>query len=195
MVVSDCTAVILAGGESRRMGRDKASTLLHGKPLLQHVLEEVEPLFTDVLISVRELRADMTSQQIIDDSKDRGPMVGIKAALEQVSSPWIFVIACDMPFVSEPLIRLLETNRDGHQAVLPYAFDRPQPLFGFYAKSSLPMMSERIEQGERSMMRLIDQLDSFMLGEQQVKAVDPGLRSLMSLDTIEDVKKVESRNE
>ncbi len=195
MPVSDCTAVILAGGESRRMGKDKASTLLHGKPLLQHVLVQVEPLFSDVLISVRELRADIVNQQIVDDSTDRGPMVGIKAALEQVQTPWIFVIGCDMPFVSTELIQQLALHRDGHQAVVTHVFDRPQPLFGFYSKSCLPLMAERIEQGERSMIRLLDVLHTCMLSELQVKTVDPQFSSLMSLDTIEDVSRVESMHE
>ena len=193
--VSDCTAVILAGGESRRMGSDKAGTLLHGKTLLQHVLEQIQPLFSDIVVSVREFRDDVVSPQIIDSSHDRGPMVGIQAVLEQVSTPWVFVIGCDMPFVSAPLIRLLEAKRESHDAVVTHVFDRPQPLFGFYAKSCLPMMGERIAQGQRSMIRLLDALNSCMVAELQVREVDPQLRSLMSLDTIEDVKRMEQRDE
>jgi len=195
MHLTDCTAVILAGGESRRMGADKATTLMHGKPLLQHVLEQLQPLFADIVVSVREPRHDIDCAQIIDISEGRGPMVGIQAALEQVSAHWIFVIACDMPFAAVPLIRLLASKRESHDAVVCYAHDRPQPLFGFYARSCLPMLHARIANEERSMIHLLGALDSYMLAESQVKAIDPELMSLMSLDRAEDVKRMESRDE
>jgi len=173
------------------MGSDKASVVLAGKSLLGHVLAQVEPLFADVVISVREQRSDIKYPQIIDDAQGRGPMVGIKAALEAVKTDWMFVIACDMPFVSTGLIQHLAGLRSEHDAVVPFAFERPQPLFGFYNKTCLPLMEARMKQGQRSMIRLLADLDVFQLSEQQVKAIDPELKSLLSLDTIEDVKKVE----
>ena len=189
--VNNCTAVILTGGESKRMGTDKASVVLSGKSLLGHVLAQLEPLFSEIMISVREKRPDMVYPQIVDVSEDRGPMVGIKAALEAVKTEWVFVIACDMPLISTGLIQHLAGLRSQHDAVVPFAFDRPQPLFGFYNKTCLPLMEARMKQGQRSMIRLLDDLDTFLLSEQQVKAIDPELKSLLSLDTMEDVKEVE----
>jgi len=189
--IDNCTAVILTGGESKRMGADKASVVLSGKSLLEHVLAQLEPLFSDMLISVREKRSDIAYPQIVDGSKQRGPMVGIKSALEAVKTDWVFVIACDMPLISTGLIQHLAGLRSQHDAVVPFAFDRPQPLFGFYNKTCLPLMEARMKQGQRSMIRLLDDLDTFLLSEQQVKAMDPELKSLLSLDTMEDVKEVE----
>jgi len=190
-VITDCTAVVLTGGESKRMGADKAGVMLAGKSLLGHVLAQIEPLFSDILISVREQRSDMAYPQIVDDVDERGPMVGIKAALEQVKVDWVFVIACDMPLVSTGLIQHLAGLRSHHDAVVPFAFDMPQPLFGFYHKTCLPLLQARLKQGQRSMIRLLDDLDTCLLSEQQVKKIDPELKSLRSLDTMEDVKKVE----
>jgi len=190
--INNCTAVVLTGGESKRMGSDKASVVLAGKSLLGHVLAQLKPLFADILISVREQRLDIAYPQIVDGSKQRGPMVGINAALEAVKTDWVFVIACDMPFVFTGLIQHLAGLRSQHDAVLPFAFDRPQPLFGFYHKTCLPLMEARMKQGQRSMIRLLDDLDTCLLSEKQVKAIDPELKSLLSLDSLEDVKKVES---
>jgi len=197
--IENCTAVVLTGGESKRMGSDKAMVELAGKPMAAHIVEMIDPLFSDILISVREYRTDVTLPQIKDDyagsscpaSKGRGPMLGIKSALEAAQSDWIFVIACDMPFVSTALIQELASHRAENDAVLTYVSDRPQPLFGFYAKSALPLMQARIAEGQRSMMRLIDKLDVCLLSEAQVKKINPQLRSLMSLDSIEAVKKME----
>ena len=189
--IDNCTAVILTGGESKRMGVDKASVVLSGKSLLEHVLAQLEPLFSDMLISVREKRPDIAYPQVVDGSESRGPMVGIKAALEVVKTDWVFVIACDMPLISTGLIQHLAGLRSEFDAVVPFAFDRPQPLFGFYNKTCLPLVEARMKQGQRSMIRLLDDLDTFLLSEQQVKAMDPELKSLLSLDTMEDVKEVE----
>ena len=193
--IAHCTAVILTGGESKRMGSDKARVVLSGKPLLEHITEQLEPLFSDILLSVRTQRDDVAYPQVRDDTQARAPMVGIKSALERVQTAWVFVIACDMPLISTRLIQHLAALRNQHDAVVPYAFDRPQPLFGFYHKSCLPRMENRIQQGQRSMMRLLDEVDTYVLDAQQVKAIDPEFRSLMSLDCMGDVKKVERVNE
>jgi len=189
--IDNCTAVILTGGESKRMGEDKASVVLAGQSLLEHVLAQIEPLFSDILISVREQRLDIAYPQIIDSTENRGPMVGVRAALETVKTDWVFVIACDMPLVSTGLIQHLAWLRSQHDAVVPFAFNRPQPLFGFYRKTCLPLMQARMKQGQRSMIRLLDDLDVCLLSEQQVKKTDPELKSLRSLDSLEDVKEVE----
>ncbi|MDX8389690.1 MAG: molybdenum cofactor guanylyltransferase [Mariprofundaceae bacterium] len=197
--IDNCGVVILTGGESKRMGSDKAMVEVAGKPMIDHIVESVEPLFSEILISVREFRSGMKLPQVKDGlpcsaSECRGPMVGIKSALEAVQSDWLFVIACDMPIVSTTLIYELASHRAGYDAVLVHAFDRPQPLFGFYAKTCLPLMQARIAEGKRSMMRLLDQLNVCLLSEEKVEAIDPQLRSLMSLDTVEEIKTVESIN-
>ena len=173
------------------MGRDKAMMEINGKPMAAHIVEALDPLFSDILISVREFRSDVTLPQIIDTSSERGPMIGINSALQAVQTDWLFVIACDMPFVSTDLIHTLALKRENHHAVLTHVDDRAQPLFGFYAKSSLPLMQSRIAEGQRSMMRLLDELDVWLLPETEVKSIDPQLKSLMSLDREEDIKKME----
>ncbi len=193
--IAHCTAVILTGGESRRMGSDKARVLWAGTPLLEHVIGAIEPLFSDIWISVREKRANLLYPQVVDRAQERGPMVGIKAALEAVQTDWVFVIACDMPFISTRLIQHLATLRNQHDAVVPFAFDRLQPLFGFYHTRCLPLMDVRMKQGQRSMMRLLDALDTHILREQEVRRIDPELRSFISLDCMEDVRKMECLNE
>lgn len=191
-LIENCTAVILTGGESKRMGSDKAFTAFQGKPLLEHVLEKVAPLFSELLMSVHTLRPDLNYEQVVDGSEGRGPMVGIKRGLEEVKTGWVFVIACDMPFVSRALIQRLADKRDSHDAVVPFVFDRPQPLFGFYHKSCLAKMEARMQQGQRSMIRLLSELDTYQLSEQQVSLIDPEFKSFISLDTMEAVNNMES---
>lgn len=187
--IAHCTAVILTGGESKRMGSDKARVLLSGKPLFEHVFDRLQPVCSDIWISVREKRADLSYPQVVDSSNDRGPIVGIKSALEVVNTDWLFVVACDMPWISTGLIQHMAELRSQHDAVVPFADDRIQPLFGFYHKRCLPLMNARIKQRQRSMMRLLDALDTHVLCEQEVRHIDPELRSFISLDYMDDVQK------
>ncbi|MDX8397683.1 MAG: molybdenum cofactor guanylyltransferase [Mariprofundaceae bacterium] len=189
--IENCTVVILTGGESKRMGSDKALTKFQGQSLFSHVIEKVEPLFSEILISVHSLRADLKHRQIIDDAEARGPMVGIKRGLEEADTDWVFVIACDMPFVSTMLIQELASKRENFEAVVPFVHDRPQPLFGFYSKACLEKMEARMKQGQRSMIRLLGELDTYAMSEQQVLLIDADLKSLISLDTMKDVNKME----
>ncbi len=86
-MIEECTTLILAGGQSRRMGRDKASLDLGRRRLLQRAADLVEPLSPRLLISVRERRDDMALPQVIDPTHAADPLAGLWAGLEAVSTP------------------------------------------------------------------------------------------------------------
>jgi molybdopterin-guanine dinucleotide biosynthesis protein A len=102
-MIEDCTAIILAGGESQRMGCDKATLVLGEHSLLQRVIANVQPIFPQVLVSVRRHRPDIDLRQICDTQADAGPLAGLCAGLEQSTTPWVFAVATDMPFVQAAL--------------------------------------------------------------------------------------------
>ena len=96
-MISDCTAVIMAGGQSRRMGSDKATLRLGTQTLLQEVVDVVAPLFAHLVVSVAAPRADLPWPQVCDQRPGLGPLAGLCAALAQSPTPWIFAVATDMP--------------------------------------------------------------------------------------------------
>src|SRR5512143_333091 len=106
-MIDDCTALILAGGDSRRMGSDKASLVLDGKTLLESVTATMQQVFPKVVVSVRELRAGVPVPQVRAEIPASGPLAGLVAGLAQVETPWMFAVACDMPFVTRALIERL----------------------------------------------------------------------------------------
>ena len=118
-MIDDCTAIVMTGGRSRRMGRDKATLLLGEQTLLQRVVDIVQPLFAELRVSVRVPRPDLPWPQIGDRHQDAGPLAGLCAALEDARTPWIFALATDMPFVKPALIELLARRRAGFDAVVP----------------------------------------------------------------------------
>jgi molybdenum cofactor guanylyltransferase len=124
-MIADCTAIILAGGDSQRMGRDKANLLLGEKTLLQRVIAAMQQVFPHVIVSVRQPRPEIDLPQVCDEQPNEGmpvgagPLAGLAASLGHVTTPWAFVVACDMPFVEPAMVELLAGYRFKPPSVPP----------------------------------------------------------------------------
>jgi molybdopterin-guanine dinucleotide biosynthesis protein A len=187
LTLADCTALVMAGGDSRRMGQDKANLILGEQTLLQNVATKMAGLFPQTLISVRQLRQEFEWPQICDDPAYRGPLAGLLAGLEHSDTPWIFAIACDMPFITLSLIECLSQYRQGVDAVVPMVQDYPQPLAAFYAKASIPATRHILQtSGKHSMRALLEHLNVRYVGTAEMQHADPALKSFVDLDTPQD---------
>jgi molybdopterin-guanine dinucleotide biosynthesis protein A len=134
------SAVLLAGGESRRMGKDKATLLYRGKPLWQiqfELLRKLEP--TEIFISARAdpvwRPADV--QFVADDPPSRGPLSGLAAALAQTHSNHLLAVAIDMPFITEKYLRFLCSQIEPGRGVIAKIDDRFEPLAAIYPQKVL----------------------------------------------------------
>ena len=194
-MITDCTAIIMAGGDSRRMGSDKASLLLGEQTLLQRVTAILQQVFREVLVSVRQHRPEIDLPQVCDTIPNAGPLAGLCAGLAHVSTrspptPWIFAVATDMPFVQIALIERLAQARSGFQAVVPIVHGHPQPLAAFYSASALNTLQTILaSEGKHSLRAALAQLNVCYLDESQLQESDPELRSFMDLDTPQDLDK------
>ncbi|MBM3788959.1 MAG: molybdenum cofactor guanylyltransferase [Acidobacteria bacterium] len=142
------TGAILAGGRSRRMGRDKALITVRGKPLIQLVVDCVREVTDEVFIcSDERAKYSFLNLPVIEDVyKVRGPLAGLHAALASGSRPLVLLLACDLPNIHPRLLENLLSFAEGHDAVVPCATDgRPQPLCALYRRSLLPLVSAQIE--------------------------------------------------
>ena len=129
------SAVLLAGGESRRMGKDKAILLFREKPLWQiqlDLLRKMQP--AEILVSARKdptWRPDDV-QFVSDDSPSRGPLSGLAASLIRIRTTHLFALAIDMPFMDEEHLRSLCGRIQPGRGVLPMIGDRAEPLAAIY---------------------------------------------------------------
>ena len=191
-MIEGCTAIIMAGGQSQRMGCDKATLVVGEDTLLKRVAVIIRPLFARVVVSVRESRSDIDLPQVCDDYPDSGPLAGLHAALAQAGTPWIFAVATDMPFLQPALIEVLSSLRAEHQAVVPVVHGHVQPLAAFYSRAALPVIQSILEgRGKRSIRSALAQLNVLYVDESELRGADPGLRSFFDLDTPQDL--VEAR--
>jgi molybdenum cofactor guanylyltransferase len=185
-MIEDCTALILAGGDSRRMGQDKAVLVLGGKTLLERVTATMQQVFPKVVVSVRQLRSGVDVPQVCDEQPASGPMAGLIAGLAQVDTPWVFAVACDMPFVTQDVVIHLASLRNGFQAVVPMVGGYPQPLAAFYAASTLDAMRASFAADDRSMRSVLDKFEVRYVDEAELREFDPQLHSFFDLDTPQD---------
>ena len=185
-------AVILAGGQSKRMGQDKAAVVFQGKPLLQYAEDTLASLFERVVVSTREQRSDTGLPQVLDASESRAPMLGIVACFEALDADWLFVVGVDMPFVSAKLVQYMAKQRGNHDAVALQADEMVQPLCCFYHRSCLPQMKANIQAGKRSLKHLLQAVDTKVIPESEARVYDARLQSVVSLDTPQDLQANES---
>jgi molybdopterin-guanine dinucleotide biosynthesis protein A len=195
-MIRDSIAVVMAGGDSRRMGQDKANLLLGEHTLLQSVVATLQPLFAEVILSVRQPRPEIDLTQVCDDPAHSGPLAGLAAALEHATTPWIFAVACDMPFITPAVVEYLALQRADYQAVVPMVGGFPQPMAAFYAKSCLDEVRACLHgNGKHSFRALLDKIQVLYVSEVQLQDIDPQLRSFFDLDTPQDVARAMNREE
>ena len=193
-MIADCTALILAGGESRRMGQDKAELMLGEQTLLQRVSKLVQPLFEDIIISVRTPRADCEFLQVSDNPLHAGPLAGFAAGLAQAKTAWLFVVACDMPFITPQLMLTLAGFRPGVDAVVPVVNGFPQPMAAFYATHCQAALTQILHgSGKQSLRALLDTLKVRYVSDSEINAAD--LHSFFDLDTPQDLARAISMTE
>jgi molybdopterin-guanine dinucleotide biosynthesis protein A len=189
-MIKNCTAIILTGGDSTRMGSDKANVLLNGRNLLQQSLSQIKPLFEHVIVSSRESRFNHDEAEILDMTSDcRGPILGIVSSLAHIQTEWAFVIACDMPFAKRNVIQYLCHHRQNQvDAIVPNVGGKAQPLFALYKKQTFVKLLQAAQQGHCSLVRnLYDTLNTYWIEEEQLKKLDPELVSFVDIDTPEEL--------
>ncbi len=186
-MIEDCTALILAGGESRRMGKDKANLSFAGSTLLERIALELSPLFHEIIVSTRAPRPDCPLPQVLDHPEHHGPLAGLLAGLEHAGTSWIFAVACDMPFISAPLVEYLSMLREGHDAVVPIASNHPQPMAAFYSSKRLDALQDLMQDGKsHSMREFLDRISVLYVNEEELMEHDPMLKTFFDLDTPRD---------
>lgn len=147
--------VILAGGESSRMGYNKSLATLGNKRLIEQVMNKVDRLFfaTPFLVTNTPDEYAFTGLPMTGDlMKGVGPLGGIHAALHYSRLEYIFAFACDMPFVSRELVCHLAGRAKGNDVVVPVRGQCFEPLCAIYSKRCLPAIEEALRRGDRKII-------------------------------------------
>lgn len=140
-------AYILAGGKSSRMGTDKGLLLLNNKPLIEWIITELQLVFESItIVSGNNAYSQFGLELIEDEIENLGPAGGIYTALKHSLSEKIFIVSCDMPFITVDAIEFVVNHSSGSQITVPVYQQKMQPLLAVYAKNCLPQWAKLIGQ-------------------------------------------------
>jgi molybdopterin-guanine dinucleotide biosynthesis protein A len=188
----DITGLILAGGASRRMGTDKAFLVIDGVPLIERVHRVLAPLFAEVLVAAGPRtpeRGPFPARPLYDETPGQGPLGGLVAGLKAARTPWVFMVACDMPSLDPRVIaHIADARVEGLLAVVPESPGGPESCHALYARAALPVIEAAMAEGERAPHRLFGRLHAHLIPKAEIAAIDPTFRSLANLNTRDDLK-------
>jgi molybdopterin-guanine dinucleotide biosynthesis protein A len=166
---ADLCAVILAGGQSRRMGRNKALLEVESSPLIARLARQALRLTNQVFISSIDAGAYefLGLPALPDLYPGQGPLAGLHAAFNNTDRPLVLLLACDLPALHDVMLRRLLEFSEGHDAVIPRTTDgRLHPLCGIYRRTCLKTLEQNLRRGINKMT------DLFRDGSLRVKLVD-----------------------
>ena len=186
---------VLAGGEGTRLRSEKALLPLGDGYLVESLLQGLEGMFEETLLVVRNQYSPLKAlasggvRMVSDIIPESGPLGGIHAALYHASHPWCFVIGCDMPFPSRPLVARMMELADSHPAVVPRSGGYIEPLFALYSRSLERAAAAFLEAGKRKIHRFLEEVGPLYLEEEEVSRLDPEGLSFFNVNTPEDLRK------
>jgi molybdenum cofactor guanylyltransferase len=182
-------AAVLAGGASRRMGRDKAALPYGAGTLLEFQTARLAALFEEVLAVVKRPPSYSVgpARVVLDREPEYASIHGLARALEETADR-VFVLGVDLPALPEPLIRAIAERSLASQApaVLPRAGGRLQPLAGVWRRSALPAVRRRIAEGGLSLRDLAGEVGAEVVEERDWRPLDPSGSAFANLNTLEE---------
>jgi molybdenum cofactor guanylyltransferase len=183
---SRCSLVILAGGLSRRMGRDKATLPAGDGTLIEHLARRLASVVDETIVAGGASPPIQGIRYVPDHQPGLGPLAGMLAGLRVASAPHVWVVGCDLPDVEPALGALLRALAGDSEAVVPRPDKEPEGVCALYARALAPRIEALLEEGERSIKSLLDRSAVRYVSSDELRAVDPELRSFRNINTPAD---------
>ncbi|MCU0860630.1 MAG: molybdenum cofactor guanylyltransferase [Thermoplasmata archaeon] len=195
------SAVVLSGGSGTRMGAEKGLLMLRGAPLVCIVADTMWSVADEVVVSVApgmssEYRAALGSRPSIveDRASGIGPLEGLTASFAVAKGDIVVTSPCDTPFLRRELVRLIAGSVGDADMAVPRIGGLLEPLHAAYRKGRcLRAFEETMARGERKIVAAFSGLDAVMVGEEQLRAVDPELQSFWNLNSRDDLELAERK--
>ncbi|MDA8227238.1 MAG: molybdenum cofactor guanylyltransferase [Desulfitobacterium hafniense] len=182
------TGIILAGGKSSRMAKNKAFLELDGRPLIERSIDILNRIFDEVIISSndQELYNKYGVDVIPDVHKNRGPLGGLHACFLAAKHEVCFFVACDMPFLNSEVIRYLSKFTDEFQAVVPKLENGLEPLHAFYRKEIIFLIESNLKNAKFKIIDFYPQVNIKYIIESELRLFSNPDKDFLNANTPED---------
>lgn len=177
-------AIVLCGGRSRRMDRDKASLPFGSETMLGRIVRVVSQVVDEVLVVAREGQSVQGDFRVVRDPEEGlGPLAGLRAGLEAMEAERAFLTSCDVPLLRAAYVeRLLELSR-GFPIAVPRIGDHMMVTSAVYSREVLPLARSLLQERRLRPLFLVEGFDARIVTEQELRDVDPELESLRDCNT------------
>src|SRR3990172_12713979 len=184
----EVTGIILAGGKSRRMGRNKALLDFGGRSIIEHTVDLFKSIFPEVILvtNTPEEYANLGIKIVTDIFPGKGSLGGIYTGLFHSSHDYSFIASCDMPFLKRELIEFLIGLKDGYDVVVPRLKDGHEPLHAVYSKRCLKPIKSMINKGDLRIIGFYPEVKVREVSEEELAPFNPEPSSFMNINTPED---------
>jgi molybdenum cofactor guanylyltransferase len=182
------TGIILAGGKSSRMGRNKAFLEWEGRPLIERSLQVFRSIFSEIMISTNhpELYEQYGEKMVTDIFLDQGPLGGLHACLREARYDYSLFVACDMPFINSEVIRFLAGLTGEEMAIVPKLSDGVHPLHAFYHRGCIPILEKRLEAKRLKLINIFDEFPVRYVSEQEFRWFPDIKRVFSNVNTLQE---------
>jgi len=186
------TGIILAGGKSQRMGKNKAFIDSGGIPLFERVYRVFKEIFSEIIIVANDAGPFERYEAILqmDIILDKGAIGGLYTGLFHSSNYHAFCSACDMPLLNPHVIKYMADKRDSYDVIVPKTHDGLHPLHAIYSKRCLNPMRQLFDGGDLRIVNFFHQVRVKYIEEIEIREFDPHMRSLINVNTEEEMEAV-----
>lgn len=199
------SVVIQAGGESRRMGRSKATVPFAGRPLIMRLIDRLSPVADELIITTNEAQnleflheeyPELDIKLVGDAFKFRGALPGLYTAMQASRNPYVAVVACDMIFASAPLVvaQSLAMNETGADVVVPVNNHGFEPFHALYRRSTcVPAIRRALDAGEKRAQAFFEdpKVTVFQFSQERVLEAEPRGGCFINANTPDELKRIE----
>ncbi|MDY6842766.1 MAG: molybdenum cofactor guanylyltransferase [Thermodesulfobacteriota bacterium] len=190
------TGAVLAGGDSKRMGCNKAFIELDGIRLIDRTIAVFKNIFKEVLVITNDpVTYEYLDVRVVKDLfSQKSSIVGIYTGLFYATYGHTLFVACDMPFIQEDIVRLLVENIGDNDVVIPETPDGLEPLFSVYSKRCLRPIFDLIKSEDYKIRNFFNRVKVKKISECEIKGEERGLSAFFNLNTKEDLEKINDKD-
>ena len=185
------SCIVLAGGESQRLGTDKAFLKISGRVLIKDIVEKMARIGDEVIIVTNSpQKYDCLEAKLVSDVyPGKGALGGIYSGLRAARHDYGLVVACDMPFLDLRLLRYMILLSPGQDVVIPRVGELTEPLHAIYSKRCLQPIERVLASGGRRIISFFPEVCVRYVEEQEISLFDPQHLSFFNVNTPGDLEK------
>lgn len=187
------SGIVLAGGMSRRLGRNKAIEPFKGEPLISRVIGRLSEITGEIVVvannckRAKELPVSAPVRVVLDSFVDGGSLGGIYTGLKHSRNDWAIVVACDMPFVNVRLFQSMFGMCSNVDVVVPELNGHPEPTHALYSTACLPIIEQKLRGGDLKISKFFNDVRVAYVEQEVVQKHDPRLISFINVNTQDDL--------